>query len=138
MLHCLLSVLGLCVGYSYCYQKCYFYNFPCLFEYCTALNLSYRTYTGSKKLIPHNNTEMFITILITDKNLLQFEVSKLGQILGVDKTGFLRPSHIYMCVCIAHTHTHTHKHTHIHIYTHTHKHTLTSNRFLALYQHLNQ
>ena len=35
-------------------------------------------------------------ILITDKNLLHFKLSKLGQIIRVDKTGFLRPSHIYV------------------------------------------
>ena len=33
------------------------------------------------------------TIRITDKKLLQFKLSKLGQILCVDKTGFLRPDH---------------------------------------------
>ena len=31
----------------------------------------------------------------TIKTLLQFKQSQLGQILHVDKTGFLRPSHIY-------------------------------------------
>ena len=31
---------------------------------------------------------------ITDKKLLHFKLSKLGQILHVDKTGFPRPSHI--------------------------------------------
>ena len=31
---------------------------------------------------------------ITDKKLLHFKLSKLGQILCVDKTGFLSPSHI--------------------------------------------
>ena len=32
---------------------------------------------------------------ITDKKLLYFKLSKLGQILYVDKTCFPRPSHIY-------------------------------------------
>ena len=31
------------------------------------------------------------TILITDKKLLHFKLSKLGQVLCVDKTGFPRP-----------------------------------------------
>ena len=35
------------------------------------------------------------TIWITDKKLLHFQVSKLGQILCVDKTGFPRPGHIF-------------------------------------------
>ena len=35
------------------------------------------------------------TVLITDKKLLHFKVSKSGQILHVDKTGFPRPDHIY-------------------------------------------
>ena len=35
------------------------------------------------------------TIRMTDKNLLHFELSKLGQILCVDMTGFLRPGHIF-------------------------------------------
>ena len=34
------------------------------------------------------------TIVITDKKLLHFKLSKSGQILCVDKTGFPRPSHI--------------------------------------------
>ena len=35
------------------------------------------------------------TILITDKKLIHFKLSKSGQILHVDKTGFARPSHKY-------------------------------------------
>ena len=35
------------------------------------------------------------TILITDKMFVHFKLSKSGQILRVDKTGFPRPSHIY-------------------------------------------
>ena len=35
------------------------------------------------------------TIQSTIKKLLQFKHSKLNQILHVDKTGFLRPSHLY-------------------------------------------
>ena len=38
--------------------------------------------------------EIVATILITDKKLLHFEPIKLGQILCVDKTCFLRPGHI--------------------------------------------
>ena len=34
--------------------------------------------------------------LIKDKILLHFKVSKLGQILCVDKIGFFRPSHAHM------------------------------------------
>ena len=34
------------------------------------------------------------TILITDETLLHYELSKSGQILLVDKTGFPRPGHI--------------------------------------------
>ena len=33
------------------------------------------------------------TILITDKMLVHFKLSRSGQILNVDKTGFPRPSH---------------------------------------------
>ena len=36
------------------------------------------------------------TIWITDKKLLHFELSKSGQILRVDKSGFPRPGHICM------------------------------------------
>ena len=36
------------------------------------------------------------TIPITDKKLLHFKLSKLGQILHVDKTCFPRPGHIYV------------------------------------------
>ena len=39
--------------------------------------------------------KILVAILIKDKKLLYFKVSKFGQILYVDKTGFLRPSHIY-------------------------------------------
>ena len=39
------------------------------------------------------------TILITDKMLVHFKLSKSGQILRVDKTGFPRPSHNYACEC---------------------------------------
>ena len=35
------------------------------------------------------------TIQITDKKLLHFKLSKLGQILCVDRTCFPRPGHIY-------------------------------------------
>ena len=38
------------------------------------------------------------TIWIIDKKLLHFKLTKLGQILRVDKTGFPRPGHI----CIIH------------------------------------
>ena len=38
--------------------------------------------------------EIFMTMLIKDKMLLRFKVSKLGQILHVDKTGFLRSNPI--------------------------------------------
>ena len=34
------------------------------------------------------------TICVTDKKLLHFELSKLGQNLHVDKTSFPRPAHI--------------------------------------------
>ena len=34
------------------------------------------------------------TIRITDKRLSHFKLSKLGQILRVDKTAFPRPGHI--------------------------------------------
>ena len=36
------------------------------------------------------------TTLITDKYLLPFKLSKLGQILHVDKTGFLRPGNVFL------------------------------------------
>ena len=40
--------------------------------------------------------KIFVTVLIKEleNKLLHLKVSKLGQILHVDKTGFLRPSHI--------------------------------------------
>ena len=38
--------------------------------------------------------DIFVAILVKDKKLLHFEVSQLGQILRVDKTGFLRPGYI--------------------------------------------
>ena len=37
--------------------------------------------------------KMFDTLLIKDKQLLHRKLSKLGQILRLDKAGFLRPSH---------------------------------------------
>ena len=37
--------------------------------------------------------KIFDTLLIKEKQLLHRTVSKLGQILRVDKAGFLRPSH---------------------------------------------
>ena len=40
--------------------------------------------------------EILDVIQITDKKLLQFTVSKSGQILRVDKTCFPRPGHIYI------------------------------------------
>ena len=39
------------------------------------------------------NDETFVTMLIKTKDLLHFKVFKLGQILHVDKTCFLRPGH---------------------------------------------
>ena len=36
------------------------------------------------------------TIRITDKKLLRFTLSKLGQVLHIDKTGFLMPSFMYI------------------------------------------
>ena len=36
-------------------------------------------------------------IEMTDKKLLHVKLSKLGQILRVDKTCFPRPCHIYRC-----------------------------------------
>ena len=40
--------------------------------------------------------KIHITMIKSKKiNLLHFKLSKLGQILHVHKTGFLRPTHIY-------------------------------------------
>ena len=41
------------------------------------------------------------TILITDKKLLHFKLSKSGHILHVDKTDFPRPGHIWHLLFIA-------------------------------------
>ena len=38
------------------------------------------------------------TMYITDMKLLHFTLSKLGQILRVDKTCFPRPGHIYIYI----------------------------------------
>ena len=38
--------------------------------------------------------DIFVAIWITDKKLLHFKLSKSGQILHVDKTGFLRHNYI--------------------------------------------
>ena len=65
------TYLLFCIGYTQCVS---FIEF--LMEFCTS-------------------DEIFVKMLIKDKKLLHFKVSKLGQILCVDKTGFLRPSHIY-------------------------------------------
>ena len=46
------------------------------------------------------NDEVFFTILIKTKGLLHYKVFKLDQILHVDKTCFLRPGHIYVCIYI--------------------------------------
>ena len=42
--------------------------------------------------------DIFDTILIIDKKVLHFKLSKSGQIVYVDKTGFPRPSHISISV----------------------------------------
>ena len=46
------------------------------------------------------------TMLITDKTLLHYKLSKPGQILHVDKTGVPRPGHIYYhsCWCMVKQH----------------------------------
>ena len=45
---------------------------------------------------------MCVTILLCkDKKLLHFKVSKLGQILCIDKPGFLRSSHMMIIIHIA-------------------------------------
>ena len=41
--------------------------------------------------------EGFVTILIKDLKLLHYQVPKLGQVLHVDKTGFLRPGNKQRC-----------------------------------------
>ena len=38
------------------------------------------------------------TIMVIDKRLLHFKLSKSGQILRVDKTYFPRPGHIYIAI----------------------------------------
>ena len=43
------------------------------------------------------------TILITDKKLLHFKLSKSGEILSVDKTGFPRPGHILISISMQYT-----------------------------------
>ena len=45
----------------------------------------------------YNYDDILGTILITDKKLLHYELSKSSQNLCVDKTGFPRPSHILCC-----------------------------------------
>ena len=41
-----------------------------------------------------NSAHIIDTIWITDKKLLHFRLSKLGQILRIDNTGFPRHGHI--------------------------------------------
>ena len=46
---------------------------------------------------------ILVTTLSKDKKLLHLKISKLCQILCVDKTGFIRPSHLlflYVNICI--------------------------------------
>ena len=45
--------------------------------------------------------ELCVTVVSKYKKLLHFDVLKLGQILCVDKTGFLRSGHIYIKQCNA-------------------------------------
>ena len=46
------------------------------------------------------NDDIVDTILITDKKLLHFKLSKSGQILRIDMTSFPRPSHICWYIII--------------------------------------
>ena len=45
--------------------------------------------------------ELCVTVVSKYKKLLHFDVLKLGQILCVDKTGFLRSGHIHIKQCNA-------------------------------------
>ena len=47
-----------------------------------------------KQVLFRQNTLVHNTTWITDKKLLHFKFSKLGQILHVDKNGFPRPGYI--------------------------------------------
>ena len=80
MLHCLLSVLGLCVGYTAIKSanSIIFLVQFCLFKYReipnTSLNMQYNI-TEVKKLIPPNITH-YTTALLTYKNITSLIIVK--------------------------------------------------------------
>ena len=80
-------------GHIYTKHTCSYYDpyvIPILYELYQICKFYWIPYG-----ILHN--EMSVTILSNTKKLLHFKVSKLGQILCVDNTGFLKPGHIF-CV----------------------------------------
>ena len=101
--------MGVCVRVSYIYiyvtgpgKTGFIYTkYTCLY-YGTYLLLCmcYPTSVNSIKFLMDFciYDDILDTIQITDKKLLHFKLSKSGQILSVDKTGFPRPGHIF-CVC---------------------------------------
>ena len=78
------------IGLIYIKYTCLYYGTYLLFCMC---------YPNSVTLIDflidfYMYNDILDTILITDKKLLHFKLSKSGQILCVDKTCFPRPGHI--------------------------------------------
>ena len=72
------TYLLFCMGYMYVYKTCSF------------IGLLMESYIAS-----YVYDEILVTILSKDRKLLHFKVSKLGQIICINKTVFFRPSHIY-------------------------------------------
>ena len=87
-------------GLIYTKYSCSYYGTYLLFCMCYPKSVSCIEFLMDFYI----DDDILDTILITDKKLLHYTLSKSGQILHVDKTGFPRRCHIYiyiyMCVCV--------------------------------------
>ena len=79
------------IGLNYTKYTCSYYGIYFLFCMCYPKSVSFIEFLMDFCI----HDDILDTRQITNKKLLHFKLSKSDHILHVDKTGFLRPSHIY-------------------------------------------
>ena len=88
-------------GLIYTKDTCLYYGTYLLFYMCYLKSVNFIEFLMDFCIYDN----ILGTVQIIDKKLVNFKLSKSGQILHVDKTCFLRPGHIYMsslCMYVLH------------------------------------
>ena len=81
-------------GLIYTKYTCLYYGTYLLFCMCYAKSVSFIEFLMDFCI----HDEILDTLLVTNKKVLHFKLSKSGQISHVDKTCFPRPGHIFILI----------------------------------------